>query len=939
MRILLFLLLKMWQNRWFTLGTLLGLTVAAAFAMSIPMYADGTLKRVVAKSLQEETQGLPAASLYMKYQSSGGNESDLDGLAEVDSWISKQLPGEVGFPVKAYSSRMSLPSSVVRPTDKEKAGRLVRMELATQSGIQEGGQIQLVQGKQPRDGMQDGAIEALVLDEAMARYGWKVGDTFYYDVRNSDGKTKRITVRISGTYKLKDESSLNWAIDGQDKLAATMLVGSKTMKDTLLKDNKLVLDSAGWYYAFDLQNIRISDLSPLIGELGRLEVDLSRMMEGTKVNLTFVDMLEDFQRQSTLLQAMLFALAAPVLAMVLYYITLNAQQSLERQRSDIAVLHSRGTSPRQIVALYAIEAALLGAAALLIGLGLAWFMAKTIGSSSGFLSFVGRKSIPVGWNGTAWLFGIGATVMAVIATVVPIRKYAEASVVQHVQQRARSGSAPLWQRLYLDVVLLVLAAAGWYLLHGGQIAAVGSGGGGSGSGSGGGQGADIQPVIFAVPALLIFAAGLLCLRLFPLLLRFLRTVLKNRAPVTVYLTLTQLSRSGAAFYPIMILLVLTIGLGVYNSSAARTMDLNAMDRTQYQYGSDVILKTAWEGIQDEDDQNKIYYTEPSFEAYRKLDGVSSATRVLKATGKVEVSGKSAGAGQVVGIDNADFAKTAWFRDDLYPVTPYQYLDALGTAEQAALVSSNFAEKHGLQEGDPITIRMGYDNTPVDFVVVGIVPYWPSLYPDEMPFFIANLDYINQQIEKIPYDVWLNMEDGAKLAPVLDKLADSGITVSQVDDARGALIERRNHPAQGGVFGILSLSFLISLLVSLLGYLIFWFFTLSRRVVQLGILRAMGLSRGQLTGMLLLEQLFTTGLSVAAGIGLGTLASRLFLPFLQGSGVDATRQVPPFRIVFEAGDALKLYIATGVMLAAGACLLIMQLRRLRITNAVKLGEER
>lgn len=936
MRILLFLFLKMWQNRWFTLGTLLGLTVAAAFAMSIPMYADGTLKRVVAKSLQEETQGLPAASLYMQYQSSGDEETDLDGLAEAEDWISKQLPESIGFPVLAYSSRMSLPSSVVRPADKEKTGRLLRMELAAQSGNQDGGQIQLVQGKQPREGMKNGAIEALVLDEAMARYGWKIGDTFYYDARNGDGKTKRITVRIAGAYKLKDEASLSWAIDGKDKLAATLLVGSKTMTGTLLKENKLVLDSAGWYYAFDLRDVRISDLSSLIGKLQRLQVGLSGMMEGTKVNLTFVDMLQDFQRQSMLLQAMLFALAAPVLAMVLYYITLNARQSLERQRSDIAVLHSRGTSPRQIIALYAIEAALLGAAALLIGLGLAWFMAKTIGSSSGFLSFVGRKSIPVGWNGAAWLFGISSTVLAVIATVVPIRKYAEASVVQHVQQRARSGSAPLWQRLYLDVVLLVLAAAGWYLLHGGQIAAVG---GSSGSDGSNGQGAGIHPAIFAVPALLIFAAGLLCLRLFPLLLRFLRTVLKTRAPVTVYLTLTQLSRSGSAFYPIMILLVLTIGLGVYNSSAARTMDLNAMDRTQYQYGSDVILKTAWEGVQDEDDQNKIYYTEPSFEVYRKLDGVASAARVLKAAGKVEVSGKPAGSGQVVGIDNADFAKTAWFRDDLYPVSPYKYLDALGAAEQAALVSSNFAEKYGLQEGDPITIRIGYDNTPVDFVVVGIVPYWPSLYPDDMPFFIANLDYINQQIEKIPYDVWLNMEDGAKLAPVLDKLADSGITVSQVDDARGALIERRNHPAQGGVFGILSLSFLISLLVSLLGYLIFWFFTLSRRVVQLGILRAMGLSRGQLTGMLLLEQLFTTGLSVAAGSGLGTLASRLFLPFLQGSGVDATREVPPFRIVLEAGDALKLYIATGVMLAAGALLLIMQLRRLRITNAVKLGEER
>lgn len=921
----------MWQNRWFTLGTLLGLTVAAAFAMSIPMYADGTLKRVVAKSLQEETKGLPAASLYLKYQSSGAGETDLEGLAEANAWIGESLPGRIGFPVQASSSRIALPTSIVRSAEGGSGGganRLVRMELATQSGFPEG--IDLVEGKLPRDGTRDGAVEALALAETMDRYGWKVGDTFSYDAKNEDGKTKRVHVRIVGGYKLKDEADLRWAIDGKEKLATTLWVGGETMTGTLLGELALAPDSAGWFYAFDLSAIRIRDLSPLIGELNRLELHLHGMLANTKVNLTFLEMLLEFRKQSALLQTMLFALAAPVMAMVLYFIALNARQSLERQRGDISVLHSRGASPRQIIALYAIEACLLGAVALAAGTGLAWFMAKTIGSSSGFLSFVGRKSIPVGLSGTAWLFGIGATLLAVVATTAPIRKHAEASVVEHAQRKGRGGGKPLWQRLYLDVALLGLSGAGWYMLDVGRIASVSGGGDG---------GADIQPVLFAVPALLVFSAGLLVLRLFPLLLRYGNALLKSRMPVSLYVTLTQLSRSAASFYPIMILLILTIGLGAYDSSAARTMDLNASDRIRYEYGSDVVLKTAWEGVQDENDENKIYYTEPSFQAYRGLEGVASATRVLKATGKIGLGGKSVGNGQLVGIDNAAFAKTAWFREDLYGVHPYYYLDALGTTEQAVLVSQAFADRYGVKAGDPVSLDVGYENDPVDFVVVGIVPYWPSLYPDEAPFFIGNLDYIYQQIDKLPYEVWLDLEDGAKLAPALETLAERGIEVTQVGDARGELADRRGHPAQGGVFGILSLGFLISLLVSLLGYLIFWFFSLSRRAVQLGILRAMGLSRLQLAGMLLLEQLFTTGLSVAAGIGLGRAAGRLFLPFLQEGGADAARQVPPFRIVFEAEDAMKLYVSTGVMLAAGACLLLLQLRSLRIAQAIKLGEER
>ena len=37
---------KMWNTRWMTFSTLIGLIVAVAFTSSIPMYADGALKRV-----------------------------------------------------------------------------------------------------------------------------------------------------------------------------------------------------------------------------------------------------------------------------------------------------------------------------------------------------------------------------------------------------------------------------------------------------------------------------------------------------------------------------------------------------------------------------------------------------------------------------------------------------------------------------------------------------------------------------------------------------------------------------------------------------------------------------------------------------------------------------------------------------------------------------
>ena len=189
----------------------------------------------------------------------------------------------------------------------------------------------------------------------------------------------------------------------------------------------------------------------------------------------------------------------------------------------------------------------------------------------------------------------------------------------------------------------------------------------------------------------------------------------------LYLTLTQLSRSAKAYYPLMLLLILTLGLGVYNSSAARTIDLNSTEQTLYHYGSDVIVKTVWEGYAPSPAPTRppsggraeaaerrrpggnpavvrgipavreatraaasrhqppqMFYREPPFEIFSTLEGVEHAAQVLQTKANVVVSGQIEGAGQLLGHSTmTSFAEVAWFRDDMFPkYHPYAYLDAL-----------------------------------------------------------------------------------------------------------------------------------------------------------------------------------------------------------------------------------------------------------------------
>ncbi|SEB51698.1 ABC transporter permease [Paenibacillus sp. GP183] len=931
MQMLRFLYRKMWNNRWLTFSSFVGLLVAVAFTTSIPMYADGSLKRVIAKSLQEKSQGYPAGSLLIRYQAASNDVTESKALTAVDAFIAQTIPEQIRFPFLSYVHTQSLRSSQLISESNSSTNKRRQMTAVAQSGLKQ--YVEITQGRMFEDAGAN-VLEAVVSDDALSRNDLRIGDIYRYTIATTNG-SKTLRIQIVGAFKPKQAASAYW-YQGIDSFANSLLISEASFSKQL-QEQKALLSVSNWYYAFDLRELQASDLSPLKSSLNRLDIQLFQKLKNTKVDISFAPLLNEFSRQSVQLQALLFTLAAPMLAMVFYYIVMNARQALERQRNDIAVLRSRGGSTKQIIWIFLLEGLWMGGVSLVLGLPIGYFMAKCIGASNGFLSFVGREAIPVDASVDVLAYGAIAVVVAIVSSVIPAMSFARASIVGFKMKLARSDQKPFWQRWFLDLALLLAVGYGWYSFNQKQLLSFSTGLSTNQL--------QIQSLLFFIPAVAIFALGLFCLRLFPWLLLLIHGLGRKFMPLTLYLTLVQLSRSATAYFPLMLLLILTLGMGVYHSSAARTIDLNSTDKLLYQYGTDVVVRAVWDGYSEEDGttggagsetEHPIIYTEPSFESYRKLEGIEAAARVLQTTGEVTVSGKSVGRGSIMGIDNLDFSKVAWFRRDLTPAHPFAYLKLLGSYEQATLISSTFAEERQLKVGDLVTVSIQQKN--VELVIVGIVPYWPNEYPEKTPFFITNLSYLYDQMPLMPYEVWLKMKPDAKVAPIFEALKAKGIQLASVSDVRNELITQNQHPSKGGVFGILSLGFLVSVLISFIGYVLYWYFNLSGRVVQFGILRATGLSRMQMTGMLLIEQIFTAGLSIALGIGLGKLTGYLFLPFLQtadGSG----KQVPPFRIVFAAKDTNQLYAVVVVMMLAGTVLLLNHIRQLRVHQAIKLGEER
>lgn len=951
----------MWNTKWLTLSTLAGLIVAVAFATSIPMYADGSLKRIIAQQINESESSMPVGTLMMKVQGVNINDETLNGMEQVNSFIEEEVPKQINFPYSTFFTQYVFQGSqlVVYDPTKMDASVTRTLTLNMRTGLQE--QNELVQGNWYSDKLStEGAIEVVMLEEAMFRHDMHIGDLFYYRIGS-----QRVLMKLVGAINPLDYTDEYWSL-GLESYLSSLFVSETLMNSDIIGKYKSQITNISWMYVFDLANIQTSNISQLMSTLNRLDVDLYQKLKNTRVEISFMNDLAEFRKQGNQLQTTLFTLAIPMLAMVFYFIMMNARQSLDKQRNDIAVLRSRGASTKQIVVMYILESCMLGVIAFVLGPLLGFFMAKSIGTADGFLSFVNRKAITIDFTLTTVLAALVAIFIAMLATVVPAIQYARASIVSYKQDLARSDKRPFWQKWYLDVVLVLISAYGWFMFNERNELAMRTGLAA--------EEMQLQPFLFFVPALTIFSIGLVCLRLFPLLLKLVHFVLKRYMSVSAHLTLVQLTRSIKGYYPLMILLILTIGLGMYNASAARTIDMNDTERMLYRHGADVTIQTAWDGIEERPKApsggdgggggspggnpggspggnpgggpggtpnqptapKKILYTEPPFEAYRSAPGVLAATRVLETKQNIIISGKSIGQGTVMGIDNKDFYDVAWFGEDLLPVHQAHYLSYLGLYEHGAIIPQNVAQRYELKVGDSLTAA--FSEGQIEFFIVGIVPMWPSLYPDEAPFIIANLDYIYDQHPLIPYEVWLKVDEEAYLAPIREHLAESNLQVVSMNDVRNELIIMNRLPTRGGVFGILSLGFIVTILITLAGYLLYWFFNLSGRVVQFGILRAMGLTKRELTTMLLLEQVFTAGLAIILGFVIGNVTSRLFLPFLQSSE-EVTKQVPPYRVIFEASDTIQLIIVVSVMMTIGATILMLHIKRLKVHQAVKMGEER
>jgi putative ABC transport system permease protein len=947
---------RLWNHRLLMLCLLAGLVAAVGLLSSIPLYADAVQHRLLQGELTEAGVQRPPFTFLWRYVGAWHGEIGPDQLAPVDEYLSEQAPIAIGLPLalavrhaRTGNLRLFAAADSQAFADRDP---LLWASIGFITGLED--HIELVQGALPQAGVEAGGDAPVLISRVLAeRMGLQVGER--YVLFGSGDDAAQIPVRVAGVWQPLDVKDPFWFYQ-PSSFSEMMLTSEAAFGQQVAPVLEKPFALAVWYQVLDGSHVRSADVPELLARIATVQSRTEALLAYTTLDVSPVGALDTYQQAARLLTVLLSIFSIPVVGLILYFVALIAGMVVRRSQAEIAVLRSRGTTRLQVLLVHLLEGLLVGSIGLAGGLALGRWLAQLMSQTRTFLDpalfeigFLREtRFLDVVFTPSALRYGLLAVGLAILALLIPALGISRFTIVTYKWERARALLRPLYQRYFLDLLLLAVPLYGWYLLRRqGSITPIV-------------QSASLptdlfsNPLLFLVPTLFCFSLALLFARVLPWLMRLLAGLAALLPGTTLLLTLRQLARSTAQYTGPLLLLSLTLSLAAFTASMAATLDGHLQDQVYYQVGADLNLAELGESTEQPDQPSLLSRpatTSPAkneegprwlflpVSEHLRVPGVRAATRVGDYSATSNIGGRQQ-AGRLLAVDRIDFPAVAFYRTDFAWGEPLAGLmNRLAMNRSNLLVSQDFMARHGLAVGDSLrlTISVAGEAHEIEFTVAGPLALFPTLYPQDGPFFVGNLDYVYEGMGgTFPYSVWLATDPVVSSQEIVAGVRDLRLAVASASDARATIAAEQTRPERQGLFGLLSVGFLASAALTVLGFLVYAVVSFQRRFIELGVLRAVGLSVGQMAGYLAGEQAVLILTGGGLGTALGIWASILFIPYLQ-VGVGKTAQVPPFVVQIAWGQLWTIYAVFGAMFVLAVAVLIGLLVRMRIFEAVKLGE--
>lgn len=263
--------------------------------------------------------------------------------------------------------------------------------------------------------------------------------------------------------------------------------------------------------------------------------------------------------------------------------------------------------------------------------------------------------------------------------------------------------------------------------------------------------------------------------------------------------------------------------------------------------------------------------------------------------------------------------------------------ALAASDLATVVNQAFLNETSTRVGDRVSLDL--EGGSRDARIVGAVGTFPATDPGRALAIVdlASLDLFRfhaAHATRQPTEWWIRADDAAAAIAVDPTSAEPfgrATVISRIERTASLSAD----PLALGIIGALALGFVVAGLFAVIGLAASAAVSARQRRGEFALLRALGLSGGQLSGWLWLENASLVVVSLVAGTGLGLLIGWVVLPYITVTQ-QATTPFPPVLVETPWATILVLEAVTAGALALTVIGLAAVLRRAGVGSVLRMG---
>jgi len=514
-------------------------------------------------------------------------------------------------------------------------------------------EIDLVEGRQPNPPSvaSPPRIEVTMGQEAARKLGVSLGDSFdLHPFWRTD--LAPVPVTVVGFVEPRDYSDPYWfgrtdrfVVDTENWDTYAFWASEEAITKVLAGYLPDMDSSIETYALIDIGAINARNAQQVEDGARSMGNAMREQVQGSTVETRLADIVSEYQTKLFFTRLPLFALMLQVVGIALYYLVMVATMLIERQHGEIALLRSRGASPAQVIAVYAIEGVILCGAAAIAGPYLATLGIAVLGYTPPFESLSGNSALDVPMSRLAFLAALGGAALAFAALLIPAWRAARQTTIDYKHSLARPQTQPLFLKYYLDLVLVGIGAFLFYQLREkgsfvterlfGDLSA--------------------DPLLLLSPTLFMLMVALVFLRLFPLALRFVAWATHRLESPTVALGLSRMTRAPMQYSRLILLLLLATAVGMFAAGYRATLERGYDDRAAFEAGAPSRLENIRQptGLSNEAMEDRV----------KSVTGAGQVSLAVRSAGSYQVTQYTSQSIIMLGVDGEEFEQLAFWRDD------------------------------------------------------------------------------------------------------------------------------------------------------------------------------------------------------------------------------------------------------------------------------------